>query len=241
MKALTLRILRSRWLHSGAFAAVALFGLIGFAHTEAGRPLLNVLRGAPGCPVDLAALTPENVEAARIVAVGKQRGSALESSRRALGFTLGKTSKADVTAYLSGHGIACDSSRQDSVLRCSGAPGEHSPSGAPRIDDLHLQFDQSDTLVAVDLYREGTSSCAAVAWLNAMDDRLTREVGTMTDKQGEASEAFLEGGALRRAANRYRYQGYVAEVSATRFGARGVRVREQYQWVPAPAGGQRGG
>jgi hypothetical protein len=210
----------------------ALFGLIGFAHTEAGRPLLNALRGAPGCPVDLAALAPENVETARIAAVAKVRGSAIESSRRALGFTLGDTSKADVAAYLSGHGIACESSRQDSVLRCASAPVEHSPSGAPRVDDLHLQFDQNDKLVAVDLYREGTSSCAAVAWLNAMDDRLSREVGPITDKQGEASETFLEGGTLRRAANRYRYQGYVAEVSATRFGSRGVRVREQYQWVP---------
>lgn len=235
MKAKLLRVLRSRWLHGGVLVTVGLFGLIGFAHTEAGRPILNALRGAPGCPVDLAALAPDRVEAARIVAIAKKRGAAAELSRRALGFTLGSTSKADVIAYLSGHGVACDEQREGSVLRCKGAPSELSPGGAPRIDDLHLQFDAAERLVAVDLYREGTSSCAAIAWLGTMNDKLTREVGPATGRQGEVSEAFLESGSLRRAAQQYRYQGYVAELSATRFGERGVRVREQYQWVPEGA------
>lgn len=235
MKTLALRILRSSWLHGGVIVTVALFGLIGFAHTEAGRPLLNALRGAPGCPADLAALQPDRIEASRVAAVAKRRGAAHESSRRALGFTLGETSKADVIAYLSEHTVECEDKQQGSVLRCKGAPSELSPSGAPRVDDLHLQFDEAERLVAVDLYREGTSSCAAVAWLGEMDDKLAREVGPATGKQGEVSETFLEGGTLRRASNQYRYRGYVAEVSATRFGARGVRVREQYQWVPGGA------
>jgi hypothetical protein len=212
-----------------------LFGLIGFAHTEAGRPLLNVLRGAPGCPVDLAALQPDRIEASRAAAIAKRRGPAHESSRRALAFTLGETPKAHVLAYLSEHAVPCEDKQQGTVLRCTGAPSELSPGGAPRIDDLHLQFDAAERLVAVDLYREGTSSCAAVAWVAEMDERLTRDVGPATGKHGEVSETFLEGGTLRRASNQYRYQGYVAEVSATRFGSRGVRVREQYQWVPGGA------
>lgn len=239
MKAMALRILRSRWLHGGAALTVAFFGLVGFAHTEAGRPLLNALRGAPGCPVDLAALEPANVEAKRVDAIAKKRGTALESSRRALGFTLGETTRADVSAYLSAHGIAC-SDKSDSVLKCDSAPSELSPGSAPRIDDLHLQFDADDRLVAVDVYREGTSSCAAVAWLGELDGKLSRDIGPATGSQGEVSEAFLEGGSLRRAANQYRYRSYVAEVSATRLGSRGVRVREQYQWVPVVAAGDQG-
>jgi hypothetical protein len=227
-------ILRSKWLRGGVLVTAGLFGLIGFAHTEAGRPILNALRGAPGCPVDLAALEPANVEHKRIEAIAKKRGVAIESSRRALGFTLGETTRAEVTAYLSGHGVGCKE-KGASVLSCESAPSELSPGSAPEIDDLHLQFDASDRLVVVDLYRQGTSSCAAVAWLTELDGKLSREVGPATGRQGELSEAFLEGGALRRAATQYRYQGYVAELSATRFGARGIRVREQYQWVPPGA------
>jgi hypothetical protein len=238
MRALALRVLRSRWLHGGVLVTVALFGLIGFAHTEAGRPLLNALRGAPGCPVDLAALEPANVEAKRVEALARKRGVAIESSRRALGFTLGETTRADVGAYLSAHGVAC-TAKSESALHCASAPGELSPGGAPRIDDLHLQFDQDDRLVAVDVYREGTSSCAAVAWLTELDGTLSRDVGPATGTTGEVSESFLESGSLRRAAHQYRYRGYIAEVSATRFGTRGVRIREQYQWLPgtSSAGG----
>lgn len=228
-------ILRSKWLRGGVLAVAGLFGLIGFAHTPAGRPILNALRGAPGCPVDFAELKPERVEQKRIAALAKRRGSALESSRRALGFTLGSSHKAEVVAYLSGHAVACQEERDGSVLRCDGAPSELSPGNAPRIDDLYLQFDEHERLVAVDAYRQGTSSSAALAWLSEMDGKLAREVGPATGQQGELSEAFLEGGTLRRAANQYRYRGYVAELSATRFGSRGVRVREQYQWVPSGA------
>jgi hypothetical protein len=37
---------------------------------------------------------------------------------------------------------------------------------------------------------------------------------------------------FRRAAIEFRYEDYVARVSATNLGSRGVRVREQYQWLP---------
>jgi len=226
------RILRSRWLHGSVVVSVLLFGLIGFAHTPAGRPLLNALRGAPGCPVDLTLLSPANVEKARIAAISKRQGTALEASRRALGFELGVTHKGAVLAYMKKHGVACETSREESVLRCTEAPSELSPGSAPRIDDLHMQFDTEQRLVAVDVFRADASSDVAVAWLKAMDEKLTSEVGPATGKHGEASVSFLEAGALRRTANEYRYQGYVAQLSAMRIGKRGVRVREQYQWVP---------
>src|SRR5262249_9064703 len=154
-------------------------------------------RGAPGCPVDLDGAAPSKVEAARIAAVSKQRGANVEASRRALGFELGTTRKAEVLAYLDRHGIACSSERQDSVLRCKDAPSELTPSGAPRIDDMHLQFDPEQRLVAVDVYRKGASSCAAVALLRTLDERIAREVGPATATRGELNEQYLEGGSLR--------------------------------------------
>lgn len=227
------RVVGSRWLH-GSLAAAAIFtGLVGFAHTEAGRPLLNVLRGAPGCPVDFAALTPERVEDQRVEAVRERAGQNAAASRRVFGFELGRTTRAEVQSVLESHGVSCTASRENSLLRCTEAVQALSLSDAPKIDDLHLQFDENARLVAVDLFREGTSSCAAVAFVRAKRNELEGSLGPVTHSHGELSEDFLDGASLRRAADEYRYLDVVAQVSAMRFGKRGVRVREQYQWVPS--------
>jgi hypothetical protein len=43
----------------------------------------------------------------------------------------------------------------------------------------------------------------------------------------------LEDARFRRAAFEYRYREYLAKLSVTNFGGRGIKVREQYQWAPA--------
>jgi hypothetical protein len=216
---------------------LALLGLVAFAHTPAGRPLLAALSGAAGCPVSLDAGDPARIEAFRLQQLARRRGVLPEASHAALIFELGTTRKPEVLAWSQRVGAQCRATRSGSVLRCSDVPaqalGQALP--APRIDDLHLQFDPSDRLVAVDLFRVGASGSAALAWVDALDRELERRVGKATSEQGEHSGAYLSQRSLNRVARQYSYRNYVAEVSAMNFGTRGVRVREQYQWL-APGG-----
>src|SRR5689334_9236405 len=98
-----MRIWKSRLGRGLLFGALGLglaVALIGVAHTPAGRPLLNALRGAPGCPVDFAALSPAVLEAQRVRGLESRRGTEQEAGRPALGFELGVTDKAAVLARL---------------------------------------------------------------------------------------------------------------------------------------------
>ncbi|MET0384636.1 MAG: hypothetical protein ABW321_01695 [Polyangiales bacterium] len=204
-------------------------GLVAFAHTPAGRPLLNALRGAPGCPVDLSAGDPAALEAHRIRQLQKTRGTELEHARPALGFTLGSSTREQVLAWSQRAGAHCESSRKSSTLICTRF--ERRDETAPRLEDVHLQFDESGRLVAVNAFRKVARSADAAAWLTRLDSELTSQVGQATDHYGEATPAFLDV-ALQRVSRKYRYRNYLAEISAMNYGPRGVMVREEYQWLP---------
>lgn len=221
---------RAGYLAGALLAAVA---LIGLAHTQAGRPLLALLRGAPGCPLDPAAQTPAAIEARRTAGLVAQRGERREHSRPALGFELGRTHRSEVLARVQAQGLRCDSRWNGAALRCMPAPGAVGRAGAPSIEDLHLQFDPTGTLVAVDVLRARSTREQALQRLSTLEAELGKNVGPATAEQGDRSARYLRT-PLHRAALEYHYQGYVAEVSATNLGSRGVRIREQYQRLPQP-------
>jgi hypothetical protein len=216
---------------------LALFGLVAFAHTPVGRPLLARLGAAAGCPVNLDAVDPAKVEAYRTQQLAQRRGVTREASHAALIFELGTTRRADVLAWSQRSGASCRAMRQDSVLQCHAVPAEAllEPATAPRVDNLHLQFDSRGRLVAIDLFRMGGSGSAALAWVEARDRDLEQRVGKATSAQGEHNSDYLGARSWNRVAKQYRYRNYVAEVSAMNFGQRGVRVREQYQWLDTGA------
>jgi len=210
-------------------------GLIGFAHTKAGRPLLNALRGAPGCPVNLDGASPAEVETYRAGRVRLEQGTGTAASHYALGFELGKTTRQQVVAWTESQHIACKGIRKDSVLSCSEVPTDPVDPTAPKIEDLHLQFDANDHLVAIDLFRVGVASAPAIEYLKSLEKHLDAAVGPPTNHLGIANAAPSDlSHQFQMSGAEYHYKGYVAEVSAMNFGKRaGVRVREQYQWAPA--------
>ncbi len=208
---------RAGWAVLGLCTATL---LIGFAHTPWGRPLLARLRGAPGCPV-LQDLDPEKVERTRIDFAKKRAGMARAPARPALGFELGKSRKAKVSAALEQRGAECTNARKDTALECK--------AGA---EDLFLQFDGAGRLVAVDVFRTPPSSGEAIARLNAIETNLEQVIGPPTARRGSARAEYLQAQPFRQVSLEYRYSDYVGRVSATNFGASGLRVREQYQWIP---------
>lgn len=216
-----------RGLVAVAGVSLAAVGLMGFAHTEAGRPLLHFIASSAGCPVDLQGGDPARVEAFRAEQVRQQQGALAPKSRPALGFELGTARRADVEAWAKTVGADCSAQRQGSVLSCRGV----TVAKAPTIEDLHLQFDEHDRLVAVDAFRAESCDNDAIAHLQRTSQELTQRVGAATRVDGKLTSAYLAKD-YRRSAFSYHYEGYVARISATNLGARGVRVREQYQWLP---------
>jgi hypothetical protein len=217
------------WLVGAVVTSAVATALIGFAHTDAGRPLLGLLRGA-GCPLSLEAGDPKKVEAFRIAELEKHVGTVDARTSPALGFELGVARREEVRRWAQGLGAACRSVREESVLRCTGFLKETNAAFA--ISDAHLQFDEKGVLVAVDVYRTPPNPQAALGFVTTRAEALSQQVGPRTGATAAQSAEYLAARALNRVAVSFKYRRYTAEVSAMNFGDRGIAVREQYQYLP---------
>jgi hypothetical protein len=209
----------------GAFGLLGT-GLIGFMHTEAGKPLLHWFANQAGCPVSFDDSDPEKVEAYRLQRLREKGGATPAASAPALGFQLGVSNKGQVTAWLNERGVRCDAKRQSSVLQCENVK----LTGQPEIANLHLQFDASQRLVAVDVQRAAACSQDAVRHLSRLREELVTDVGPVTASRGQLEPEYLDKAAFQVAASEFRYSNYLAKLSATHLGT-GIKVREQYQWA----------
>src|SRR3954470_20290323 len=93
-----------------AGTAIVAGAALGFAHTPAGRPLLaSVTRMAHGrCPLGYdEPMDPAKRERAQRNFAQTHRGGSRAQSRLALGFELGRTTRAGVVAALAERGIQC--------------------------------------------------------------------------------------------------------------------------------------
>lgn len=220
-----------RWSVRLAAGSLVLVGLIGLAHTSAGRPLLAALGWLPGCPVSLDNADPARVEEFRVAQLQNQlqnHGAAPPAGALVAGeFRLG-SSRELVRRWLEDHAAECAERRSGSVLACKRAG-----SGARELRDLHLQFDGRQRLVAVDFYRPASCAEQVLRELDGTTSRLEREVGPVTHRQGRATPAFLSGGSYRRVAREFEYADYSARLSAMADQHGEVRMRESYQWLPA--------
>ena len=104
-------------------------GVIGFAHTPPGRPLLAMMgmgkaRTAGGkCPLgyDVAA-SPAQKESARQRFSEAHRGNGVAKARPALGFVLDQTTEAEVMKWADAHDVECKKPRSGADLDCVNVP-----------------------------------------------------------------------------------------------------------------------
>lgn len=207
---------------SGA-GLLALTALVGFAHTPAGRPLLALLGAAPGCPV-LANVDPIKAQENRQAWVAKKAGNQPAPAHPALDFELGRTLQPEVTQSLAKQGTTCSLTRKGTALECTGGQ-----------ENMVLQFDGTQRLVAVDVFHHPRTSESALVLLNDAERGLTAKLGQATHERGERSASYLGEQRFRQVALEYRYSDYTARVAATNFGD-GLRVREQYDLLTKPGG-----
>ncbi len=216
-------------------AAVLGTAIIGVAHTPWGRPLLKLpllsaLAKHAGCPV--GSIEPAAFEKIRRQKLEHDVGTVTAGAHPALGFTLGQTHRSDVEQWAKTQQASCKAGFVTSVLECENVAS----SGAPPIAHLRLQFDGQERLVSVDLFRADAEGSAVVARFQELGRELDASVGPATNAVGSPTLRFMQQSALQTVVRSYSYRDYVASLMLLNFGKRGLRLREQYQWLaPNPA------
>lgn len=211
------------------FCAVAT-AAIGVAHTPWGRPLLKLpllssMASKAGCPV--GAIEPADFERVRRTKLKGEVGRDAAKARPALAFTLGQARRADVERWAQSQGADCKAGQVASVLECSDVQQGNSPT----ISRLRLQFDEQQRLVSVDLFRSASPDEALVARFNGLAEELARNVGPATLTVGEPTVAHVKSSPFQTVVRQYSYQDYVAKTTLVNLGKRGLKLREQYQWL----------
>ncbi len=220
----------SKWFWRATIVTGLATVTIGLAHTPFGRPLLGYLGMVPGCPMSLESADPIKVEAFRLQQLQAHAGKAPAAAHPGLGFELGKATRKDVQAWVKNEHANCKETRRGSVIKCNGTTLSSDRVSSPGIEDVHFQFNASDRLVAVDLFRKGNCGAQALAHLAQLEKDLKLRVGPATSRDGVANAEYLDAAQLHRVGVEFRYSDYLARLSAMNFGERGVRVRESYQF-----------
>jgi hypothetical protein len=210
-----------------AAAFAVLVGALGFSR---GAPWLGSMLRGESCPFAGSSPDREQLERHRRQSLALRRGPRPAMASPALAFDLGRTTRRAARAWLEKRGGCCTETGA-SALSCEGVvlPGELA------IDSLYLELDPEDRVVAVDLFRRPASGHRALAQLLRTESDLVRRVGAVTGRTGRADAAYVEERPLRRVASDFRYDTYLASISAMNFGGGEIRVRETYQSLPIAA------
>ena len=211
--------MRRKWIVRGGGTLAVITLAIGALHLPAARPLLALVGQ---CPVGRE--SPSEIEDARRIALRSLRGTGTAPVRPALGFALERTTEADVREWARTRGIACESSRESTLLVCSSIPPGALGWATPAVDELAFGFRVKDhrlvnltTLTSgVDADRAANAFAASAASLKAALGTASAE--RLPSKAWDGRPAYV----------RYRFADYVAAVSAMELPGRGIVMREQY-------------
>jgi hypothetical protein len=226
---------------SVAGLVLAFTGLVGFAHTKPGRPLLGVLKpaltrmaragGGSRCPFGYdAKATPEQREAERNAFAGAHSGSELAAAKPALGFALDRSTSADVQSWAASHGVACHDSKGAKDLECKDVPDTVLPAGdrGASLSSLWFTFGAQGTLTSVVAVRNSPSAEAIGAAFAAVKADVEAHAGPAASTVGEGTAADLAAGLLRQSTAEFRFQNYYAVARAANVG-HGFVLTEEYR------------
>jgi len=228
-------VLKSVGVVSGC--VVLLIGVIGFAHTPAGRPLLGAMGRAfrkGACPLGYdRAATPQAREQMRASFARSHRGQLVAESRPALGFELDRTSRAEVLSFMAARGVTCQPATAMADLICPAVPG-----GVLAADfqlgrslELWFNFGTGDKLIAVIATSREADARQISAAFSKVTDKLAREAGPATKVSGKGDAPSLAAGTLRQASSEFAFADYYALARATNMG-RDFMLTEEYRSLP---------
>jgi hypothetical protein len=213
---------------AAVLAALAIvLGAMVVLHAPFGRSLL---RRVGGCPVGNASAA--DIEGVRQSAVAQMRGDGPAPARPSLGFTLDQTTRVDVLGWAAKHALACSAKREGLFLSCSDVPaaalGDRTADDGV-VGEVIFAFRPGDErLVNLTAMSFGLPPAEGAARMERALGRLRHSLGSPTTAEGEVSADRLAAGGLSTSTASYRFRDYIAEVTATGFGPRGVALREHY-------------
>ena len=223
----------ARALTVGVGTTTLLLGMVGFAHTQTGRPIVAGLTRMAhgGCPFGFdKAMSPAQRERARANFAASHRGEQRAASRPALGFTLDQSTREQILASMTAHGVHCAPGLGMSDLTCSQVPSAALPGSAPAAParTVWFTFGQKAQLLSViavskDAHPQ-TISDAFVNTRRSLDER----AGAVATLQGDADSAALAKGLLREASAEFRFSNYYALERAANMG-NGFVFTEEYR------------
>ena len=247
----TVRVFRRIAKPLGIVASViaCYVGVVGFAHTPKGRPLLPYLglqyfgaaAGAAMCPVGGKDPSPERLEAQRVAAMAPLRGTDLAPSKQAFGFEMDRTQRSDVNAWAAANHIACKSLVSDQALDCSDVHTRSLPMANANdddrvIDSLFFRFQPSGSLVGVDAMLTDASGNGQRAALHfdATSSDLQRRFGapTVANHQTASSTEELLAKPFSQRELVYRYRNLAVDVRLLSMSGGKLLWRAQYRSVP---------
>ena len=212
-----------RWFGGTLAASALVTGLIGFAHTPAGRPLLAFLPGASvACPVpaEIRNLTPAQRDANHRRAVQVLRGSEAAVSHPGIAIRLGAT-RDELASWASTNGAKCEDQRSGLEVRCTNVPAMSTSAGENdrvRVDALTFGFDVEGHLVSTLAMQSTSSPDAAAQAVRSRANELTQQAGPVTSHIGETTPEYLASGTLRQARAEFKFSDYHASVAAMNMG-----------------------
>jgi hypothetical protein len=203
-----------------------LTGLIGFAHTPAGKPMLDWIAGRAGCPIG-GHIEPAERDAAILTARQVFKGEMPAVSRDALVFTLGATTSETARAWAEREGIACVE-EEPGRLRCTDVPSAALGVEMP-VADLLVSFDANDRLQGIDVHTGALAADEAVRLVESRREAIAKQAGPATSMAGVATGEWLASGPLQQVSTSFHYADRRAELTATNFGGGRVVLREIHQ------------
>jgi hypothetical protein len=225
-----------------ASLSIAFVAVMGFAHTKAGRPLLLVIgpvfgmgsahahSGAGRCPLGFdVAQNSGDKDAARARFAALHQGEGTPGTRVALGFSLGRTTRAEVQRWAASHQLQCVTPRVGADLDCSDVPSSALPAdhSGPTIKSLWFNFDGKDLLASVIGIRKEENPQPILGAFESMRDTTTQAVGAPTKILGEPTATSLTG-LLSQVSVEYKFKGYYAVARAGNMGD-GYVLTEEYR------------
>lgn len=219
--------------------------LMGFAHTKPGRPLLALLSGGQkpaleqaksgggSCPMGFSKKSdPAGRDLAFKEQADKLRGSERALSRPALGFTLDKTTKADVDSWAKANHITCKVPKVGADLDCSKVPAELLSQGGPAASSVWFTFDSHDRLVSLTAIRYDNDPSAAASFYSTIVNSLSKSAGPPAQIEGESTADYLSETLLRQTKSSFAFNDYHAQTSVTQLRQGEFMLVEEYRSLP---------
>jgi hypothetical protein len=206
-------------------AGLALVAVVGLLHMPAFRPLLMSVAGCP-FPTSGRTLSAREAEELRVHTFAPVRASTRAARMPALGFALGKDTRASVAAWARNRQVACAPDKHGASLRCEHVRARDLGEPSEAVGLLGLGFDARGVLVSVQFALEEPSRDRALA-LAREAERTLSQAGKAVPLRAGNLEGMLSQRHTLVAARDYR-----GEVMATRMG-QGYVVAQSYQrFVP---------